>query len=115
MIWLILASLGCLPGNPIPQRVDFVEINHVLDERTGQERYVAIIWWDWSNFHGTYVVRDWRWLSDTGRPVRRGGYWVSEWKRSLVYATGFRETWLLYDSEMENRKLVPLDQRRRIR
>jgi hypothetical protein len=109
----ILGSTGT--HHPIViDRVDLIEVNHCYDD-SGRP-LSQVIYYDWHERLGRYMVRDWRHLKDDNqRPVycSRRRLWVAVWydaKTKLlrqVQAPLFRQTWTLYDPEMANRKIIP--------
>lgn len=107
-----------LPIGGIPIQVDVVEINHVVDPATGCVRFEQVVWWDWCDFCGCYEVRDWRVLEKTGWPVFTESGWLCRWSedsnRLTVIGRVRRETWTVYDVEIEDRKNVPSERRRRV-
>jgi hypothetical protein len=91
--------------------VDRIEANHYQDD-TGKEVFTQAIVWRWNPATCEYEVRAW-WLvkceSDMpshdmlrfeGRTMRR------------IKAGNVIETWSNYDREVEERKRLPVDQRR---
>lgn len=117
--------------------VDLVEVNHFYDE---QARLVfdQLVWYVWredihlpergeslfgvparAEFRGSrYQVVDWRLIKTPEclpvRDWRTGGYvsfWLDGEVLRQVRAKDFRETWLQYDPELEERAWLPKDGR----
>jgi hypothetical protein len=120
MLTLLLA-LAILPiDEPVRDRVDVIELNHVYD-REGDKLYDQLIFWDWSQLEADYQVRAWRIVkSPTCRPRRdfdRGGYQVQLCEPySLLLRTivggAFRESWTQADLEHCDRSKFPQECRR---
>lgn len=96
-----------------------VEVNHVYCESTGEPTLSQVIWWDWDG--GRFVVVDWRMARDVKLgPLESpsGGYRcqfrdtdgtlrrVHSRMRRVVYSTN--------DREIDDRALLPSDQRRKL-
>ena len=132
--WIGLAALiFCVSGNgsvhansgegvecEISDDVDLIEVNHFYDDQ-GRLVFDQVIYYDWSNQHDRYQVRDWRLLKSSSqvplRDWRHGGY-TSSWpdfKQSdvlrRVRAKVFRETWEQHDPELEDREFWPQEKR----
>lgn len=105
--------LTILPlGEPITERVDRIEVNHYQDE-TGKEIGPAqAIVWRWNPATCEYEVRAW-WMvkCESDMPsrdmLRFDGRTMRRIKTNSVI-----ETWSNYDREVEERKRLPVDQRR---
>lgn len=115
---LLLVICGGIPNSAPVQHADIVEVNHVCDRQDGRETLVQVIWWEWSSVYGQFVVIDWRILSKCDFPHRHGTAWIQQWRdgpgsETTVVSKVFRETWTLYDVEIENRSIVPEQHRRR--
>ena len=115
------AVLLCLvlPMPPTPVVVDVVEVNNVVDPGTGCVRLEQVVWWDWCGWCCRYEVRDWRFLDRAGWPRLTESGWRNEWRDDsgmvAVTASVRRETWTWYDVEVEDRRTLPEQQRRKIR
>ena len=112
MIALLLAILPA--SEPIVDRVDLIEVNHVYDGR-GKHVFDQLIFWDWSE--DRYEVRAWRLLKTKGQwPEKRGQDWVATMtdgeRLREIRATIFRETWTQYDPEVWERDRTPKERRR---
>lgn len=104
-------------------RVDLVEINHYYDDK-GRHVLDQIIFYDWSQRHGRYQVRDWRMLKHETQIPRRdweGQGFVAIWHDPIdgdvlrkVQAKSLRETWTQYDPEIVQRDSLPKDSRRKL-
>lgn len=114
---MTLAVLMLLCYEPLTYTVDVCELNHI---RFGVGQPVVSYWvwldWDWHYEHGyDYYVRDWRCEAEVPHPIRG----VQEWqdkrtKRRLRVASRiFTESWTTYDREIEDRKRVAEQDRRR--
>lgn len=119
MIAILLAA-GLIPRDePLVDRVDVCEVNHVCDAR-GRCTFSQLIWWD-LDAAGEYHVVDWRMLGKSAWPQRRGDQYVSSWwdaktcRRRQVSAPAYRETITRYDPEVRDRETVPCERRRGLR
>lgn len=113
MIWFLII----LPY-PVLDRVDIVELNHVICPVNGNEQGVYWIWWRWQIVDGVgdYYVADWRRMADSPRP--KDGvqeFWDSKARvKWRVESKVFCETWTFYDRESEDRKRLPESKRRKL-
>lgn len=112
-MWAILLALATLPApDPLVDRVDLVEINHVYDAQANPT-LVQAIFYDWTN--GRHRVRASRLLDvdiNDGYKIRAGHYperdqrtgdWVMIFHDGALFrevrANHLRETWTVYDVE----------------
>jgi hypothetical protein len=116
----VIAALLTLiiPLDAVVDRVDIAEINHVIDPETGNETAVYWVWWRWER-HGTsegYYVADWRLYAEVPQPTKGIQQWYDKKSRCLRWVESRLtvESWLYYDVEVENRKLLPESKRRRL-
>ena len=114
LLALLILSIVPRPDTP-SETVDLIEINWFFGHQ-GELIFSQAIFWDWR--HDRYEVRAWRLVKEPGQlPVRdwqHGGY-VTAWKDEglrRVRATEVRETFTQVDVEMEQRQVLPADQRR---
>lgn len=118
MCGFAIVILSVLPFDGIPVEVDVVEINHVIELQTGCIRLEQVVFWSWCGACERYEVRDWRLLDKAGWPVLTQAGWLSRWQednsRFAVLARVRRETWTGYDVEIEDRRCVPTERRRKI-
>lgn len=117
---VVIAAVCLQPVGLAPIDVDYIEINHVGDwsrssnQPTVRETFEqAIFWRDGS-------VVDWRFTKTCGRPVPFGGKWHLTWldhdsTRVNVRALDTVETWTLYDVEVAEREILPVQDRRTLR
>ena len=98
-------------------RVDLIEVNHFFDDR-GKLVFDQLIYFDWSNEHDRYMVRDWRLLKTPSQlpiPDGDGGDYVAVWYDGdllrVVRCSNLRETWTRYDPELVERDCLPRPQR----
>lgn len=116
---LLLVSLVSLPPRqPVPGRVDLVEVNHVYDF-AGTRVLCQLVFYDCPP--GDCHVRAWRLLKEASeRPVRDWvrGDWIVTWHENdgmhQVRAAAFRETWTQYDVERAERDRLPQERRKGI-
>jgi hypothetical protein len=125
MVGNLAAVLLVLSSNPVEDvlrdRVDLIEFNHRYDEN-GLLIYEQYIFYDWSDDHSCFRLRDHRTLLLPARAPERdwsvGGYsllWVDSGDIRLVQAKHFRETWTQYDPEItEGPEWVPRLERQRL-
>jgi hypothetical protein len=98
-----------------------IEVNNFYDE-SARLVFEQQIVWDWCDCEERYQVRDWRLIKSPNQyPVRDriyGGY-VATWQDGehmrQIRAASMRETWTQYDVEVEERLVLPVDQRRKLR
>ena len=78
-----------------------------------------MIYRDWHDLDSTHHVVAWRTIDDRAAIFRRlGEGWRETWhddRRHEVHARSLRETWTLYDPEVEDRRLLPSHLRRGVR
>lgn len=120
-LFLVCALLGLVPTDPaILDRVDLVEVNHVLDS-SGRPVLDQMIFYQWSRVDSRYQVIAWRLLRSPGQIPRRDWnqrVYVSHWfdAKTLrkVVAGQCRETWTTHDPEMAERAIYPIQYRREL-
>lgn len=140
MLWLILF----LP-HVVLDRVDVVELNHVICPTNGNEQGVYWIWWKWQTVNGyaDYYVVDWRRQVEVPRRDSDRKYWdqvpsrdqrgipssdiaipgdgAQEWydtktkTHRRVESFIFKETWTFYDLEERDAKRLPASQRAKLK
>jgi len=133
-MWLAWVLLGVIPTTmTVTDRVDVIEINHVMDGETGHCRFDQIIFWQLES--DSYEVVDWRFLKGGRRDLGQGWntwtkwhghhaepiynrltrHWVCVWRDGRtwrrVVAVCRRETWTVVDVEIEERKRRPENER----
>lgn len=106
-----------VPGAPLFDRVDRIELNHHYDG-DGKHTYDQIIFWEWDESAGRYKTVDWDMPFPTQRiPERRHGRWTVTWRDCFgelrrVEAVGLWETWTQHDPlDLEDR-VFPAHRRR---
>lgn len=120
-VLLSSSVVAVVPGEPLADRVDLVEINHCYNRDTGDRRFVQIIYWDRQD-SACLHVRHWH-MADKLQcvyPSREGheaGYTVVRKVEGpsgsqIVRAGRFRVTHTFVDPEEEDRKTFPLEARR---
>ena len=123
----LLALIFCsnVPELTVDYRCSIIELSHVcsVTDHDDGTRSVAIhlsqlIFWQLAS-DGEFYVRDWRYLKDAQRPRydHASGTWQVSWldrtwQLVRVTAPSFLETYSIADPEVENRKLLPVNQRR---
>lgn len=106
-------------------RVDVIEFNQVVtaDEfgRVLDVKLSQLIFWDWDKTAGEFVVRDWRaWQGKKARPRfdHKRKCWVlifeDRGKWLTINSTSYVKTVTDFDPEIENRKRLTPDRRRRL-
>jgi hypothetical protein len=126
VIAIVLLSIIPLKDDAIADECHTLELNHYFDG-CGQRIFSQWIFWEWNEKESRNDVVDWRMadngntprneLSRANRSVKKidGGYRVNfrdyETTREVT-AKEFRETWTQFDPEVEQRKILPTDQRR---
>ena len=115
---------GFHPSSHVPEEtVDLIEINHFHDDQ-GLLIFDQILFYDWSESHGRYQVRDWRLLKSPNQiplPSARDREYVSVWNDFKTHDTlrttkskTIRETWTQYDPEQTEREFLPESKRRKL-
>lgn len=101
----------------IADRVDLMEVNHFYDEK-GKLVFNQIIYFDWSEHHGRYMVRDWKLLKTSAQlPIKdwKTDEYVAVWYDGdllrLVRCPFVRESWTQYDPELVEREFLPKEHR----
>lgn len=105
-----------------PESVDLIELNHKHD-RTGKHTFSQVIFWERHPGNGKYRVRDWFLVDDreslSGYPVKRNDRWeswfVKEGKTHRITSPIFKESWTMYDPEVEDKRKWPGDARKKLR
>jgi hypothetical protein len=105
-------------GEPVAERVDVIEINALYDE-TGRKVFDQDIFWDWCPCRERHAVVAWRLVKHPSqlpeRDWERGG-WSMLWQDGevvrLVRAKSVRRTYLQFDPEIEDRKILSKEKRR---
>jgi hypothetical protein len=113
------AALGLTPLDLVAaDKVDVIELNHFYDG-DGRRVFDQVIFWQWHADEGVHHVLAWRlWKSPAQTPWRdwmRGGYlsiWHDGDRLRAIRARSFRETWTQHDPELDDRQLLPPEQRR---
>lgn len=98
----------------IIDRVDMIEVNRYYDGQ-GKLIFTQLIFWDYSPSRGEFIVRDWRMMKCHMRRWSNGFMWIDE-RDQLRHVRGrtFFESWTQIDPEIENRKKLPVDDRRKL-
>lgn len=124
-MWAILFALATLPApDPLIDRVDLIEINHVYDG-AGKPIHTQAIFYAWRPHQGRHDVLAWRLLkTDDARQPLPGQYPERDWRTGewiMVFTEGhylrevraahFRETWTQYDPEVAERDNLPKQKR----
>jgi hypothetical protein len=114
----LVLFLGIVPQSPavLSDSVATLEVQHFYDDE-GRLIFTQLIGWNENE-----TVRFWRMAkTESHRPIRdwqNGGYRVTfedgDKMRTIASAT-FRETWAQHDRELENRSVLPPEQRRALR
>lgn len=131
LAWMLLSVVPT--ALIVTDRVDVIEVNHVMDGETGNCRFDQLIFWRLSV--DRYEVVDWRflkggrrtlgqgwntWTRWHGHPAeplydRRTRRWVCLWRDGTtwrrVIAACQRETWTVIDVEIQERKRLAENQR----
>jgi hypothetical protein len=107
----------------LDETVDLIEINHFHDDE-GRPLFDQVLFYDWSNEHGRYQVRDWRLLKSIHQvplPSAREREFIAVWNdsklRDTLRATKakiVRESWTQYDPELVEREFLPEHKRRKL-
>ena len=114
---IILAGcLGLIVRVPtLPDPVDIIEVNHVIDAN-GNDTLVQLIFWD--TRHGELDLLAWRLYTKPEHYPRRDprtGLYVLTMRDKegirVIRAKGFTETWTESDPELAMRQKWPQDQR----
>lgn len=120
-IAVCMTALTLTPAEEVTvDQVDLVEVNHFYDDQ-GRLVFDQVIYYDWSERHSRFQVRDWRLLKSPAQvPLRdwRGGGYVSEWEDfkqrnglRRIKTKSIRETWTQYDPELVEREFLPQEKR----
>jgi hypothetical protein len=118
----LLAALAHVPHDGIlTDRVDIVEVTTIYDGE-GRETGTYIIFWEWLDWpHYDFCVVDWRrWGSNQQMPSKNhaDGCWRVLWCDGQllrrVVATTYRRTHTQYDAEVEDRKRLCVQHRRKL-
>lgn len=118
-IGILLVACGISPQDTVAfEQVGLVELNHFHDEQ-GRLVFDQVIFYDWSEPHGRYMVRAWRLVKTNSQlPQRnwRDGTYVSIWHDGdtlrKVRAETMRETWTQHDPELTEREYLPKEKRK---
>lgn len=98
---------------------DAIEINHVCDLDECRVTFEQVVLWDLID--GQYHVVHWVPLSKCSQVHRRGDYYAIQISperasnRKIALAPAYLETWTLYDPEIADRELYPVENRRGLR
>lgn len=101
----ILILVAAITRGPVPQNVDWIELNHVLGE-SGEVRFSQIILWEWNPRYRRHDAIGW-WcveLDSVSIPRTPQGYSVS-YKGKHYASRQFSQSWTRHDPEVESRKL----------
>ncbi|MBC8352016.1 MAG: hypothetical protein H8E66_08495 [Planctomycetes bacterium] len=120
-IAVCMTALTLSPADELTvDQVDLVEVNHFYDDQ-GRLVFDQVIYYDWSERHSRYQVRDWRLLKTPAQiPLRdwRSGGYVSEWEDfkqrgglRRIRSKSVRETWTQYDPELVEREFLAQEKR----
>ena len=118
---IVLAGAAALPATPtVNDLVDVIELNHVYDG-DGQRVLSQYIFWDWHECSARHHVVAWRlWKSGQPHPVRdwpHGGYTLvfhDGQVMRIVRAKHYHETWTQFDPEIDDRRRLSQDRRRKL-
>jgi hypothetical protein len=93
-------------------RCDMVEINHYYAD--GQYRWTQAIAWDWSPQYARHDAQ--QWVMIEGYRVVPGGVVLTTASGDAIHVRcgRLRQTWTEKDPEVENQKLFPTKERRRV-
>ena len=123
LAFLLIA--GVSPDAVVRDKVDVIEINHVYNPETGKKTLSQVIFWEFRSHYkgyGAHVVT-WRRLEQVKAAPRYDHdrrLWVLLWwddKHDVlrkVSSVSFRTTHTLYDPEIEDRKDIAMEYRRRL-
>ena len=116
-VLIIAVGVGPHRASEVEQ-VDLVEVNHYYDD-CGHHVLDQLIFYEWCDATGRFLVRDWRLLKSPRQwPVRTWpeGTFRAQWYEGHllreVRADHFRETWTQHDPEVVNREFLPRSARR---
>jgi len=116
-----LISLSTVQAVPteshLEDRVDLIEVNHLYD-LSGRPVIHQMIFYQWDRVTHRFQVRAWRLLKSNDQLPQRNwsqDNYVSQWRdlstMRKVYAENVRETWTIYDPEVLERQMLPIDRR----
>jgi hypothetical protein len=117
----ILSLVATVPVSDffISQTVDIIEKNHIYSDY-GDLRFVQVIFWQWDDEKNRFQVVDWKQF----KSEMKIEYYVNG-KVSMtfsedgsfrkIYARTYYETHYQWDPEMEERKILPLENRKRLK
>lgn len=119
MIDLAILILSIVPQPEIARSsVDEVELHHFYSE-AGEHTWSQVIFWDWDDDLAMFVAVSYRMVRDGKPSVRRdgvgGGYvvvWMDEHLLRAVRSKSFKESWLQFDPEVDNRDITPVNLRK---
>ncbi len=103
-------ALGLLAAPVQSTRVDLIEINHYVSHGGQLDQ---VIFWSLDE-SGECHVRAWRLRSKVVVSHRRGRMVITGAERGrifLITSDSWGETWTLYDPEVADRRVVPVEQR----
>lgn len=113
---LVLCLLGIIPHELVAKdHVDVIETNHFYNEK-GEFVFDQRVFYEFNSDLNQYVVADFRMIKDNRnfvahkRLVFHDGYSLCD-----VRCEAVRETWTQFDPELENRKVIPIANRRKLR
>jgi hypothetical protein len=111
---------------------DIIEINEVYSDTNGKKRFTQLIFWQWRqslNYktgrqEWGYFVREWRMVDEEKPPIVRYDHRRKvhvlllhnkhDCKIQTVIAPSFRRSKTYYDVEVEDRKRLPIDVRKKL-
>ena len=106
-------------------QVDVIELNRVFKQnaQTGvmEKTFEQWIFWEWNQLRSDFFVRDWRQLNKKqALPIfdHKRKMWFLTFKDRntwiIITSISFLETWTDFDPEAENRKVHPVEWRRKL-
>ena len=135
MLFLLTIALTTHVQPELPSRhyCDIIEVNTGYNESDGTERFTQVIFWEWRqalNYQTGkqewgHFVREWRIIKGKAKDKKP----IYDYKRKLyiltffddrddcyrtIYSTSARTTNTLYDVEVEDRKRLPSNVRRKM-
>jgi hypothetical protein len=107
MIQILLFCLMLQFGNNC-RYCDRIERNHVY--RNGEYTFTQIICWEWNVEVNEYEVIGW--FMETTPPEKQGRWCYITYQNKKFFSRIYKESWTMFDPEVEDRKKLPMNNRK---
>lgn len=103
-----------LHGGDVNPRCDIIEINHYVNDQTGEVNFTQVLAWDWAYDYHRRQCEGWK-LVHRWHRTKTGIVGADERGNEFTLdAPSFMETWTNYDPELVDRKRHPDKHRRKV-